>query len=112
MSRAWLPRRNVAFVLAALGFALVTGGAAAHDPNSEPSAMTVVGTDANVRQCSSLFSLGNTTDEAINACTRALRYPRLSHDNAVQINMAIGVMRLRRREGDSAVTAFDAVLTL
>ena len=74
--------------------------------------MTVVGNDANVRQCSVLFSMGNITDEAINACTRALRYPRLSHDNAVQINMAIGVMRLRRHEGDNAITAFDAVLTL
>ncbi len=111
MSRAWLPRRILAGALAA-GLLLFAPVAAAQDPNSEPRAMTVVGNDSNVRQCSALFALGNTTDTALNACTRALRYPRLTHDNTVQINMAIGVMHLRRREGDSAVTAFDAVLAL
>src|SRR5690348_2105889 len=111
MSRAWLPRRIIAFVLP-IGFLLCAPVAGAQDPNSEARAMTVVGNDSNVRQCSALFALGNTTDQAIDACTRALHYPRLTHDNAVQINMAIGVMRLRRREGDGAVTAFDAVLVL
>ena len=74
--------------------------------------MTVVGSDANVRQCSVLFSMGDTTDAVLGACTRALSYRRLTHDNAVQINMALGVIHLRRREGDSAIAAFDAVLAL
>ncbi len=111
MSRAWLPRRILAGALVA-GFLLFTPAARAQDPNAEASAMTVVGNDAHVRQCSALFSLGNTTDTVISACTRALTYPRLTHDNAVQINMALGVIHLRRREGDSAIAAFDAVLAL
>ena len=111
MSRAWLPRRILAGALVA-GFLSFAPAAYAQDPNSEPRAMTVVGNDSNVRQCSALFSMGNTTDAVIGACTRALTYPRLTHDNAVQINMALGVIHLRRREGDSAIAAFDAVLAL
>lgn len=111
MSRAWLPRRILAGALR-VGFLLFAPVATAQDPNSEARAITVVGNDSNLRQCSTLFALGNTTDQAVDACTRALRYPRLTHDNSVQINMAIGVMRLRRREGESAVAAFDAVLAL
>jgi Tfp pilus assembly protein PilF len=112
MSRAWLPRRILTIVVPAAFLLMAPASANAQDPNAEASAMTIVGSDANVRQCTALFGAGNTGDEAVNACTRALHYPRLSHDNAVQINMAIGVMHLRRHEGEAAVPAFDAVLAL
>jgi Tfp pilus assembly protein PilF len=112
MSRAWLPSRILAGILSATSLLLAAPVARAQDPNSEASAMTIVGNDANVRRCASLFAAANTTDEVVSACTRALTYPRLTHDNAVQINMALGVIRLRRHEGDAAATSFDAVLAL
>src|SRR5690348_9750106 len=113
MSRAWLPSRILAGIALTTLFTVAAPSSAhAQDPNHEAQAITVVGNDADLRRCGSLFGAGATTDEVIGACMRALRYPRLTHDNAVQVNMAIGVIRLRRREGDGAVTAFDAVLAL
>jgi len=113
MSRAWLPSRILAGIALTAIFSMAAASSAhAQDPNHEAQAITVVGNDADLRRCGSLFGAGATTDEVIGACTRALRYPRLTHDNAVQVNMAIGVIHLRRREGDGAIAAFDAVLEL
>ncbi|MBI3437289.1 MAG: hypothetical protein HY054_01315 [Proteobacteria bacterium] len=113
MSRAWLPSRiRARFAIAALAVLAVASAAQAQDPNREAQAITVVGNDADLRRCSSMFGAGATTEEVIGACTRALRYPRLTHDNAVQINMAIGVIHLRRREAEGAIAAFDTVLAL
>ncbi|MBS0385716.1 MAG: hypothetical protein JSS00_10265 [Proteobacteria bacterium] len=111
MGRAGLPRR----ILAAIPAAFLLAGAAtasAQDPNREAQAITVVGSDANVRRCTALFSAGDTSDDMIAACTRALGYPRLTHDNAVLINSAIGIAHLRRHEGDAAIASFDATLAL
>jgi tetratricopeptide (TPR) repeat protein len=113
MSRAWLPSRILAGIALTTTLTMAaTSSAHAQDPNHEAQAITVVGNDADLRRCSSMFGAGTTTDDVIRSCTRALRYPRLTHDNAVQVNMAIGVIHLRRREGDDAVAAFDAVLAL
>lgn len=113
MSRAWLPRRILAGILPAALLALGAASIAqAQDPNHEAQAITVVGNDPDVRRCTALSSAGDTSDAMIAACTRALTYPRLTHDNAVQINAVIGIAHLRRHEGEAAIASFDAVLAL
>jgi tetratricopeptide (TPR) repeat protein len=113
MSRAWLPRRLLAglCVLPAV-LAVLASNAAAQDPNHDPTAVTVVGNDQHVRRCGVLFAAGDFSDAVLDACTRALGYPRLTHDGAVQIHMARGITYLRRHEGDQALADFNAVLAL
>jgi tetratricopeptide (TPR) repeat protein len=114
MSRAWLPRRIVAglCVLPAVLTFVVEPAAWAQDPNRDPFAVTVYGNDSNARRCGALFAAGNTSDEVVQLCTRALSYPRLTRQGALGLHTNLGITRLRRHEGDEALAEFDAVLAL
>jgi tetratricopeptide (TPR) repeat protein len=112
MSRAWLPRRfPVAFsaLLALLAFA---GAAAAQDPRAEPRAVTVLGNDANARRCGERVLAGDSTNDTVQICTRALQYRRLARDARVQLLVNLGVTHLRRHESEAALVDFDAVLEI
>ncbi len=98
-----------------LAVSLLLGAASladAQDPGSEPRSTTIIGGDAHARRCSLAISQGNIADAAVEACERALRYPRLTREGQIQIRVNLGVMRLRRQEGQAAVDQFDAVIVM
>jgi Tfp pilus assembly protein PilF len=114
MSRAWLPRRFPAWILA-LAAATVLGAATAwadQDPSDEPRAVQVIGGDTHARRCGGLVATGDASDTTIDACTRALRYPRLSREAEVQIRVNRGVTYMRRRQNEEALADFDAVIAM
>ncbi len=53
---------------------------------------------------------GDSTDETLEECTRALRYPRLSRAGEEQITINRGVVHMRRREAEAALADFDQVI--
>jgi tetratricopeptide (TPR) repeat protein len=87
-------------VLAAPAFAQ------AHDPR----AVTVLGGDVHARRCVNNVIAGDSSDETLASCTRALRYPRLSRSGEVQILINRGIVHLRRRESEAALADFDTVI--
>jgi tetratricopeptide (TPR) repeat protein len=113
MSRAWLPRRFStgisAFTAAAILFVAL---AAAQDPGADPRAMTIVGGDGNARRCATAIGGGDVSDQAVSTCQRALNYPRLSREAAIQLRVNLGVMHMRRGEFPAAIEQLDAALAL
>ena len=99
-------------MLAASLLLLAAPLATAQDPNSEPRATTIVGGDANARRCSTAMSLGDLSDRAVSSCEHALRYPRLTRDAEIQLRVNLGVMHLRRQEGEMALSQFDEVIRM
>ena len=115
MSRAWLPRRILAriqILTAALAMLAATPIAHAQDPGSQASSLTVLGNDSHMRRCTGFFAAGNISDQAVEMCTRALTYPRLTREGAVEIHTDRGIIYLRRHEGDEALADFNAVLAI
>jgi tetratricopeptide (TPR) repeat protein len=115
MGRAWLPRRFSTGLLAltgAVAWLAAAPAAGAQDPNSDPRAVTVIGTDAQARRCGERVAGGDTTDATIDVCTRALAYRRITRDSMIQVLVNRGVTYLRRRETELALTDFDAVIAL
>ena len=114
MSCAWFPRRFPAgiplLVLALFTFAAPL--AAAQDPTSEPRATTIIGGDRSARRCSYAIEQGDTSDEAVGQCERALAYPRLTRESEIQIRIGLGVLHLRRQDNQAALDQFDAVIAL
>lgn len=111
MSRAWLPRRfPVAIPALSAVFAMLAASAVAQDPRSEPRAVTVLGTDANGRRCSERVLAGDSSNETVAVCRRALEYRRLADAARVQLLVNLGVTHMRRHESDAALAQFDAVV--
>ncbi len=116
MSRLRLPRRiDAAFSVVALGLisASFAAGAALAQPSDDRQtvARTVIGAPA-AEQCSAFAAAGDSSDDAITACDRALRSERLNRANQIATLINRGAIRLRRNEGDLAVADFDAVIAL
>jgi tetratricopeptide (TPR) repeat protein len=95
-----------------LGAAALAGAAtaAAQDPRGEPRAVTVLGADANARRCSDNVLAGDSSNDTVQFCTRALDYRRLSREGRIQLLINLGVTHLRRHEAEAALANFDAVL--
>ncbi len=74
--------------------------------------MTVIGTDANARRCGDRVAAGDSSDDTVEMCTRALSYRRITRETQVQVLVNRGVTYLRRRENDLALADFDAVIAL
>jgi tetratricopeptide (TPR) repeat protein len=112
MSRAWLPMRISAWIPPAL-IALVAYGvasASAQMGGSQASAVTVIGNDRNGRACITNVAAGDSSDATLDACTRALGYPRLTRAGERQLLVDRGIVYLRRRNGELALADFDAVI--
>ena len=112
MSRAWLPMRIRVWIPAAL-VALVAFGAesaSAQMGGGDASAVTVIGNDRNGRICITNVAAGDSSDETLAACTRAMSYARLSRAGERQLLIDRGIVYLRRREGELALADFDAVI--
>jgi tetratricopeptide (TPR) repeat protein len=77
-----------------------------------PQAIQIIGGDAHAQRCVQAASAGDSSDRAIEECTRALRYPHLSSSGAQQITINRGVIRLRRSEFALALADFDDVIRL
>ncbi|MCX7357025.1 MAG: tetratricopeptide repeat protein [Alphaproteobacteria bacterium] len=113
MSRAWLPRR---FSLVISAFAATAALASVTDvavaQRSDPSAVTVVGRDANARRCSDQVMRGDTSDETITRCTEALGYRHLTQAAEIQLRINRGVTFMRRQQNEEALADFDAVVEI
>ncbi|MBY0563762.1 MAG: tetratricopeptide repeat protein [Hyphomonadaceae bacterium] len=114
MSRAWLPRRfwAVMAALVAASAALAAPAASAQDPTADPRSVTVLGSTPHARRCNAALAEGDSSDRAVSYCERALAYPRLSDDAKAQLEINVGVMRMRRGEHLVAIQHFDAALAL
>ncbi|HYD73848.1 MAG TPA: tetratricopeptide repeat protein [Candidatus Binatia bacterium] len=75
-----------------------------------PQAIQIIGGDAHAQRCVQAALSGDTSDRAVEECTRALRYPHLSSSGAQQITINRGVIRLRRSEFDLALADFDTAV--
>ena len=112
MSRAWLPRRFSVVALALAAACALADAAHAQQVRRDPSAVTVIGSDRNVRDCAEMVARGDTSDGTIEACSRALNYRRISRDAEIAVLVNRGVTYMRRGENDRAVADFDAVLVI
>jgi len=115
MSRVRLPRRLSAAILAAAAGAAVLAAApsaAAQVPSGDARAVTVIGYDAHARRCSENVVAGDSSDDTLHECSRALEYRRITRDSRIQVLVNRGVTHMRRREGEAAVADFDAVIAL
>lgn len=116
MSRAWLPRRfssTIPALAAALALTALGGGAWAQQrTRNDPTAVTVVGRDANARRCSDMVMRGDVTDAVISTCTSALGFRHLTRQSEIQLLVNRGVTHLRRGENEAALTDFDTVVAI
>ena len=113
MSRAWLPRRFSTVILAFVAVAATAPFAGvAQAQRSDPSAVTVVGRDANARRCSDQVLRGDTSDTTITFCNEALGYRHLTQAAEVILRINRGVTHMRRQENEQALVDFDAVIAI
>lgn len=112
MSSAALPRRFLAGIPVFFAALALLSAPMAHgqDPSSDPRAVTVVGADAHARRCVTMVNAGDVSDRTMDACARALRYPRLTEEAEVVLRINRGVAYLRRNEFEAALADFDAVI--
>lgn len=99
-------------MLALALLALAAPLAHAQDPSAEPRSATIIGGDAHARRCAQALSQNDLSDDAIEECERGLRYRRLTQDGLVQLRITLGILHLRRQEGQQAVEQFDALLAV
>jgi tetratricopeptide (TPR) repeat protein len=116
MSRAWLPRRFSSAILALAAVlaltALADGAWAQQRTRNDPTAVTVVGRDANARRCSDMVLRGEVSDAVVSTCTDALSFRHLTRQSEIQLLVNRGVTHLRRRENEEALADFDAVVAI
>jgi tetratricopeptide (TPR) repeat protein len=113
MSCAWLPRRFSPAIPALAALATLAPFIdVASAQRNDPSAVTVVGNDANARRCSQQVMRGETSDETIRKCTEALGYRHLTQAAQIQLLINRGVTYMRRQENQLALTDFDAVVAI
>jgi tetratricopeptide (TPR) repeat protein len=112
MSRLRLPRR-IAVSISACAAGLIWATAAAAQPSDERQtvARTVIGAPGAER-CSIAAATGDSSEDAVAQCDRALRSERLNRANQVATLINRGAIRLRRNEGELALTDFDQVVGL
>ncbi|MEZ5995084.1 MAG: tetratricopeptide repeat protein [Hyphomonadaceae bacterium] len=84
----------------------MSASAAAQDP----SAVTVLGHDANARRCGAMVLAGDTSDETVTTCTSALEYRRITRPAQILLLVNRGVTYMRRNENDLALADFDQVI--
>lgn len=90
----------------------VYGGASAFaQVSANTSAVTVIGEDRNGRACLTAVAAGDSSDETLTACTRAMSYNRLTRAAERELLIDRGIVYLRRREGDLALADFDEVIS-
>lgn len=119
MSRRRLPRRFPLLLTAALAAAaLLAGGPEARaqlgdpaDRDREIGARTVIGAP-HAQACVNAVAGGDSSDQALDQCTRAVERERLSRPTRIAILVNRGAMHLRRREGQAALDDFDTVIRL
>lgn len=110
MSRAWLPSSSwLSLFSLALGAAALTAPVAVAQ-RGDPRAVTVIGGDSHAQRCIANVAAGDSSDETLQACTRALRNPRLPEASELMLLINRGIVHLRRRDGEAAIADFDAVL--
>lgn len=107
MSGAWLPRRFPAAI--PIIVAVLAAGAASASPQ-DPRAVQVIGGDAHASRCIDAVNANDTSDHAIDECTRAMRYPRLTRAGEQQMLVNRGVIYLRRQNAALALADFDEVV--
>lgn len=114
MSRRGDPRRLLAASAAALAFAaLIAAPAAAQNTRRTDSvARTTIGGGGNAARCGAAATGGDSSDAAIELCTRAIDRERLARTDLVRVRVNRGVIHIRRHEGVAALADFDAVLAL
>jgi tetratricopeptide (TPR) repeat protein len=110
MSRAWLPRRFRAGIPVAVALFVAVGASDAFAQAGDPHAVTIIGTDAHSRRCVTGALAGDSSEEVLEECTRALRYPHLSRAGEEQILINRGIVHMRRRESELALADFDTVI--
>jgi tetratricopeptide (TPR) repeat protein len=88
----------------------VLGVAYAAPQASDPLAVQIIGGDSHANRCVQAVMGNDITDRAINECTRALRYPRLSATGEQQLLINRGVLRMRRGEFITAIEDFDETI--
>jgi tetratricopeptide (TPR) repeat protein len=108
MSGAWPPRRFPAAIPIIVAVLAATGAAFA-DPQ-DTRAVQVLGGDAHAARCIEALNLNDTSDRALEECTRAMRYPRLTRAGEQQMLINRGVIYLRRRDGAAALADFEEVV--
>lgn len=115
MSRAWLPRRIVVGIQAAvatLALAAFANIAVAQDPNTTSGSLSILGNNSRARACAALVAAGAATDAAVATCTSALGNPRLSTAGAIELHSDRGITYLRRHQGEEALADFEAALAI
>jgi len=122
MSRARVPRRITGHFaapawLSGLALLVLAVGPAAAQPTASSSqgrdtvARTVIGAP-QAEACGRFAAAGESSDQAIAACDRALRSERLGRANEIATHINRGALHLRRRAGEPALADFDAVIAL
>lgn len=119
MSRRRLPRRSLtlsasAVAVFALLFVAAPNASAQADSaqrERETGARTTIGAP-NATACMQAVSTGDSSDEAMAACTRAVESENLPRATRLAIRINRGAMHLRRREGTEALADFDAVIAV
>lgn len=117
MSRRRLPRRTLTkgaaalAVLAALFVAAPNafGQADTAQRERETGARTTIGAP-NATACMAALAAGDSSDEAMAFCNRAVESENLPRATRLAIRINRGAMHLRRREGTEALADFDAVI--
>jgi tetratricopeptide (TPR) repeat protein len=110
MSRLWLPRRFPVVSGALLAAVVYASPAVAQDPVNDPRAVSIIGDDPHARRCATVLNSGDVSDQAVQECTSALGYARLSREGHIELQVARGVLYLRRHQNDLALADFDAVI--
>ncbi|MGE0596479.1 MAG: hypothetical protein AB7P07_08935 [Hyphomonadaceae bacterium] len=123
MSRLPLPRRFLyapsgvlvalaVLASAALGVASAQTIAATPQGNEGPGAVLRLNSTSNAAACTRFSENGSYSDDAVQACSRALQRENLNPVNLVATHINRGNMYLRRQEGEAALADFDAVALL
>ena len=75
----------------------------------ETGARTTVGAP-NAQACMDAIAAGNSSNEAMEFCNRAVESENLPRATRLAIRINRGAMHLRRHEGEAALADFDAVI--
>lgn len=99
-------------VAAVFALAVCAPSEAVAQPRPDAAARTQIGGTSAAGRCHRAVETGNTDDNAINQCTRAIEQERLVRADLIAAYNNRGVLRLRRREGVLALADFEAALQL
>lgn len=109
---------NYLFPLLAASFALIyclSAEAFAQnrpEDRTRPDSSRVSVGSPNATLCAEAAAAGRSDDEAARVCDRAIEMERLNRSNRIATEINRGAIYLRRRDGEAALSAYDAVLAL